>query len=378
MKIVSAVYSHPEYYPPTLNALNALAVNADEVYCVHRNVKKTNLTYPENVHLVVSGKFKSIRETEQTSFFWKLLSFFQFISILFKTIKKQKPKWVLLYDPFPFLAYIIIKPFLSYKPKVWYHNHDLLEPKNLGRLSLGKLAYLNEKHNLKNVDIFSLPAIERKFFFKLNSFNGECFFLPNYPSVSKSKHTKFPPFKEELRVIYQGQIGEGHGLEHIISFLRNSSLNITLNIIGVAVDEVFKHKLTTYIESFQLKNRVKFHDPFPSYEDLLNFSAQHHVGLAIYEPINTQYKTVVTASNKIYEYIAMGMPVLLFDDDINRLNLEKYDWAKFTDLSTNSLEKNFKDIINAHENYAQSAFNTYMVELNYEYYFDKILTEINK
>lgn len=378
MKIVSAVYSHPEFYPPTLNAFSALSHVTENIYCVHRNIKKPNLEYSKNTYLISTGKFKSIRDTEQASFFWKLYSFFQFAIILFKTINKQKPKWLLLYDPFPFLAYNLFRPFLSYKPKIWYHNHDLLEPKSLGMFSLGKLAYLNEKYKLKNVDLFSLPAAERKFFFNLNSFKGKYLFLPNYPSICRSKHAKYPPFIKELKVIYQGQVGDGHGLENIILFMSNSGLDITLSIIGVAIDEEFKMKLNKQIDALQLKNRVTIHQPFLSYEDLLDFSAQHHVGLAIYEPINTQYKTVITASNKIYEYIALGMPVVLFDDNNARSALGKYGWAKFTDLSATSLEKNFKEIISAQEHYAQLASNAFTSELHYEHHFNKVLQEISK
>lgn len=377
MKIVSAVYSHPEYYPPTLNALNLLASEFDEVYCVHRNVKSTDLNYSDNIHLISSGKFKNIRATEISSTRWKIISFIQFALLLFKTIKLQRPKWIVLYDPLPLFAYDIIKFALFKRPKVWYHNHDVIELKSIRKYSLTHLAYLNEQKNINNVDIFSLPTKERKPFFKINETKIKYFNLPNYPSVKKIDVLRKPNrLTEPLKLIYQGHIGKGHGLTEMINFTCKSKLNIMLSIIGTG-DENYIKILKKLIAKLNLDEKVIIHG-FMSYDKLLDFSKNNHVGLAIHQPVNIAFRTAATASNKIYEYIALGMPVIVFDDENYRKALENFTWAKFTNLSESTTNQILVDIRENYDLYSTQAQKDFNKNLNFEYHFTHLLNELTK
>ena len=55
-KLVIALYSHPDYYPPTLNALEYLSEIYSEIVIVHRNITGFNWDYPVNVKLVSPKK----------------------------------------------------------------------------------------------------------------------------------------------------------------------------------------------------------------------------------------------------------------------------------------------------------------------------------
>ena len=50
--IVIAVYSHPEHYPPTLNAIEFLSKEFKHIYVIHRNIEGFNWKYPSNVTLL--------------------------------------------------------------------------------------------------------------------------------------------------------------------------------------------------------------------------------------------------------------------------------------------------------------------------------------
>ena len=52
-KVLVTIYVHPEYYPPTLNAINELSLIFDEVVVVTRNLAASKWKFPENVRKVL-------------------------------------------------------------------------------------------------------------------------------------------------------------------------------------------------------------------------------------------------------------------------------------------------------------------------------------
>ncbi|RZK42867.1 MAG: glycosyltransferase [Pedobacter sp.] len=371
MKILAAVYSHPEYYPPTQNAIAQLSSVAKEIIVISRNVKDTEGVYPKNVRLIKTGRFKPIRESEQSSLIWKVTSFIVFTYTLFKCVRKQKPEWVIAYDPIPLLAYSLAFRLLRKKPKLWYHNHDVLEPNTLKKYSVSWFAYRNEQNYFGKIDLFSLPSEERKQFFPMEKLKGQYFFIPNYPSIltDTKKINNQSGTKKIIKLIYQGHIGEGHGLNEVINFLKleKTGLEISLTIIGHANDN-FKDSLISLINELDLQNKVKILDPLP-YQRLLSLTKQHDVGLAIHQPVNIAFRTAATSSNKIYEYLACGMPVILYDHASYRIPLNNRNWAYFTDLTLDSLGKILTEISGNFEKVSHQAESDFKNELNFERYF---------
>ena len=109
-----------------------------------------------------------------------------------------------------------------------------------------------------------------------------------------------------FKVIYQGTISKGHGLEEIIGILKENILGfeIHLTLVGNSSEKyksnllhIAKKKNVT--DKLVILNRVQ-------YLDLPSVTKQHHVGLALHDNIGSIYSTAATASNKIYEYIALG------------------------------------------------------------------------
>ncbi|RZL45775.1 MAG: hypothetical protein EOP00_16765, partial [Pedobacter sp.] len=166
MRILATVYSDPEYYPPTLNAVGILAKQSEKIKILSRNIKDKEWDYPKNVELVKSGSFKPIRAIEKTNVLWKIASFLKFTFNFYKQIILFKPTWVICYDPIPLFSYKILSLFLIKKPKLWYHNHDILSIGVTKKYSVGWFAAKFERNSFKDMAIFSLPAQERKEYFQ--------------------------------------------------------------------------------------------------------------------------------------------------------------------------------------------------------------------
>ena len=151
--------------------------------------------------------------------------------------------------------------------------------------------------------------------------------MPNYPTVKF--YSKF--FKEQNKnigkpkLIYQGTVSEGHGLEQICFLIKN--MNCELQVVG-RIDYEYKTKLTQLCDN----ENLIFHGQI-SYNNLPFITSNCNIGLAINVANNVIYKTGDTASNKIYEYAACGLPILYFDNEHYRKYLDKYEWAFATDLS---------------------------------------------
>ncbi|MFQ5446055.1 MAG: glycosyltransferase [Saprospiraceae bacterium] len=372
-RLVVGLYGHPEAYPPTLNALNELSGLFDEVDVLFRPHCAVEWDYPANVKLHPSGAAMSPREQEALPLpkRWGLVV--NFIKDMAKLCKEKKTKVILLYDPLALMAFLIARVFLHNPPFiVWYHNHDVLEA-NQKRFSLNWCARSVEKKAFLRLNIFSLPSNERKEFFPMKNFQGKYFFLPNLPAVSF--YSQFQNTANEhsaFRIIFQGHIDAGHGIEEILNLMPANVTGKPIHLVLKGwIRDRYKTVLTQIIEARGLRNDVEFAG-YTAYQELPKLTASCHAGLAIHTKADIMNKTLGTASNKIYEYAAVGLPLLYFDNPHFNEHLEKYEWAFATDLSAHSLKYCFEQISARQAELSRAARKDFMTRLNYECHFQPL------
>lgn len=374
--LVIAFYAHQEHYPPTLNAIAELAGIFDEIAILYRNHERPpTWTYPPNVTLHPSGDAASIAEHESASPLKKLMYFVKFVNTLAKLCRQKKPAVVLLYDPHALSAYSFARKFAPGKPIVWYHNHDVLEGSSRNPLSITSISKRREPKMFPHIDIFSLPSEERKKYFPMEKLKGRYFFLPNLPSISfyGKNVANGTRVKEDVRIIFQGNLCAGHGFEEIISLLplQLNGRNVKLVLAGW-LRGTYKDELLSLIEKRGVEEHVEF-TGFVPYRELPNLTASCHIGNAIYADLSgVMHSTVGTASNKIYEYAAVGIPVLYFDAPHFKKYLGKYEWAIPTDLSPNSLRQSLEQMVGEYDRLASASRSEFMKNLNYEQAFRPI------
>ena len=115
---------------------------------------------------------------------------------------------------------------------------------------------------MEQVDLFSLPIDERKPYFAMARLKGRYLLIPNYPVRDfygrRFVEDRRPP--GELRLLYSGSIGPGHGLEEIIRLLPRTLSGRRLSLV--------------------LKGHVR-----PEFEAMLRSLAEEHgVGHQIFDP----------------------------------------------------------------------------------------------
>ena len=344
-----------------------------DISILYRNHERPpNWPYPENVTLCPSGDAASIKEHETASSFQKILYFVKFIWSLAKLIRTKKPAVVLLYDPHALSAYSFARKIAGGGHIVWYHNHDVLEGRSRNPFSITSISQRREPKMFPYIDLFTLPSEERKKYFPMEKLKGEYFFLPNLPSISfYGKNTaNGSRTKEDLRIIFQGNLCAGHGFEEIISLLplKLNGRNVKLVLAGW-LRGTYKDELLALIEKNKVKEHVEF-SGFVPYKELPKLTASCHIGNAIYADLSgVMHSTVGTASNKIYEYAAVGIPVLYYDDPHFKKHLGQYPWAIPTDLTPASLRQSLEKMVGEYDRLASASRDEFMRSLNYEQAF---------
>lgn len=175
---------------------------------------------------------------------------------------------------------------------------------------------------------------------------------------------------DKFEILNHGQFYEGRGYELMIDAAKLSDNdNIIYVLRGFGTLE---NKLKQSVIDSQLRN-VEFAVPVKTTE-LISNARKSSVGLAITLPINLNFR--LSVSNKIFEYLAAGLPVIMSDIPEHRYLNEKYNFGIILKENTpkaliNAVDQLYHDK-NLYEMYAKNAIAT-ANELNWEKEFKKLI-----
>ncbi len=379
-RIVVAIYIDPDFFPPTINAVLNLAEVSEEVIVISRNNTITDYPYPANVHLKKIGKFVTVRDLEKQPVILKVTYFLQFTWTLFRYSRTRKTSLLLLYDHFAIFSFYLMRRVRRHT-KVWYHNHDITDKSELRKVSIGSIASRYEKNAMRHIDFFSLPSAERLLFYPDIKVGIPVFIIPNYPSLKVYKNLKcntiFENKKERaITIIYQGFIGPGHGLEQILELTKEEvGGNSLILVLKGSVTNEYRTHLQVMAEKYGVSNNVTWIAVGP-YAEVPAITATCDIGIGINTNTDNISLTQGTASNKIYEYAASGLPVILNDSEEFRKYLDRYKWVFFTDGSVGSLRKILNEIIQNLTGLSNEARSSFEEQLNFEHVFSPVIKEI--
>ncbi len=126
---------------------------------------------------------------------------------------------------------------------------------------------------------------------------------------------------QTFEVLNHGQFYNGRGYDLILEAAKicNNS-NITFVLRGYGSLE---QSLREYVSTNKVRN-VRF-DPPVKVSELIKLAKQSHIGIAITEPTCLSFK--LTVSNKLFEYAAAGLPVIMSDVPEHSFLNEKYHFG---------------------------------------------------
>lgn len=144
-------------------------------------------------------------------------------------------------------------------------------------------------------------------------------------TIEKIDLRKLYDFPENsLILLYQGVILKGRGLSKLISLLSVMD-DICLVILG---DGDLRTELENYVSELHLTSRVKFTGTI-SQNELLSYTASADIGCVLIENISRSYYYALP--NKLFEYIAVGVPVLASNLPQMVQIIDEYGVGKYVD-----------------------------------------------
>ncbi|MGI8502020.1 MAG: glycosyltransferase [Hassallia sp.] len=380
--IAMLIYANPDHYPPTINAIHLLSEHYD-VVLIGRNQDPPFWKYPANVKVHRLGKYTSVREREQQSVGMKLWEYINFVTEASRLLKDVS--LIYAYDAFGYTVAYLCRLLKNKATPLIYHSHDL-RGQLFSLSSLSGWVQKGERQWAHKANFVVFPSQERASLFKkLINFNGQLIIVPNFPRKSYFKeHSDFKNIISERfqkpQILLQGSISIKNSLLELIDSLTVVENSIELKLIG-PLPEDEKHLMIDLANRKKVADRVKYFMPVP-YNKLPSHTWKASIGVCLYKKIDINHQTMGTASNKIYEYAACGLPVIVSDQPNYREYLANETWVRFADPDDpHSIASAVQDILSDFGKYEEmclAARQAFQEKYNYESAFSPLLAKIQE
>lgn len=343
-KIVMYVYNDITTDARVQRAANALADGFDLIVISTQKGKK-----------VLDDGYKNLLVGGQSN---GSMNIFKTIISAWRIIRKQRPDIVYCHDYYSaILAYLLLKT--NYSGKVIYDAHELMIPEpgqNDKRLSF---FYWFEKRIVKKVNLLICASEERGQIMKEHyGLKTIPYVVPNISQLQVNDNdpevqTILKSLKDfftdnKPTVVYAGAVTSSRRIGELVDVSISLNHQCKLLIVGNGPDlGALKAKVSEHQE---LKSAFTGAVPYKCLGSILS---RCNIGF-LYYPVNT-LNNKYCASNKIYEYASVSLPVLANENPTVKMILES---AKIG-ISTSNFENGLIQLINNGEQYKQncSVFN---------------------
>ncbi|MDD5583478.1 MAG: glycosyltransferase family 4 protein [Candidatus Omnitrophica bacterium] len=307
-------------------------------------------------------------------------------------INRLKNQYIRLFSGYAIVTLKFIEQGLRIKAQV-YHSHDLdtlLAGYVCSRFHRAKLVYdsheiATDRENLKAKPFWRL--LERLLIKKADrviftTYTRAKFTADKYRMPLPYVVSSFTDIPQEIRPIdlkgllqidhkykialYQGGIQSGRGLEQLIEAVPFLRSDVMVVLVGSGK---IKPLLEEKVKLLGLMQRVRFMGLVPL-RDLLSYTMCADVGLQILH--NTCFNHFSTDSNKLFEYLAAGVPVVASDFPEIRKVVQEFDAGVLIDPHVpENIARGINTIISNEARRKQMSANAKKASLKYNWENEK-------
>jgi len=382
------IYNNPDHYPPTISAVHLLSKHFN-IILIGRNHEAIAHKYPDNVKVYRIGHYAESREEKaQQSIFAKALEYINFVWQSQRILKKVD--CVYAYDSFAFVS-VCLKMFNQSPQKyIYYHCHEI--PNSSASLTTltGWIQFLEKKYLHQACEIIHPEKIRASYHQKFMKSDKEPIIIPNFPLLSFFNfninwYQLFEERWKKLILFYRGAISESVSTLEILQSFNYLPLDyqkkIKIHFIG-KLSKQYQKILSALTSSLQLENNFFYLGFYPYYPQSINITLTASLGFCLYKSNNLSTFASVTASNKIYEYAACGLPVIVSNTNNYYDYLKNETWVKFADPDNpQSIAEAIVSILSNTDTYQQMCFSArhaFENKFNYNQVFEPILDKIKQ
>jgi glycosyltransferase involved in cell wall biosynthesis len=270
-----------------------------------------------------------------------------------------------------------------YRRPLVYHCHELVDGSSA--LSPGGRAVLAfQRRFARTADLVIAPDEERAAIMKSD------LELPSLPFVAVNSPVRWPKsaghrlqnalaargHRFRQVVLRQGSIGPSHAIETTIQSIPDwADERWGFVALGRGSAQYLGH-LHNLAERYGVAERFVTLPPV-SYDEVTQFTGGADLGHALYCPIDSNTRFSTTASNKLLEYMAAGLPVLVSDRPGLRAFVEKHQCGLAVDESSpESIAMAVNTVLgdpNLAQRFGAAGAMAFEAELNYERQFAPVL-----
>jgi glycosyltransferase involved in cell wall biosynthesis len=304
-------YTNPAAYPPLEHSAHLLADAGMEVRLLGTSILGETLEFKR--HPRISIDLRPFRSGG-----WRQkLHYLSFLGWTAWQAARWQPEWVYASDPLSCPIALVIKALTG--ARIIYHEHDSPEaPGGAHRPSLFQRGVLAARTALAHRAVVCiLPNEERARAFRRATKRATTATIWNFPLRVEVGASRSVVQADRLRLVYHGSIVPSRLPVTVIDALAQVPDGVSLQIAGseTAGHVGYVQGLLDRSRALGISGRVAYIGSVPRRADLMRRCGTCDVGLALLPAASPDLneRTMAGASNKPFDYLANGLPVLVAD-----------------------------------------------------------------
>jgi glycosyltransferase involved in cell wall biosynthesis len=325
-------YGNPDYYPPTYNAVSLLR-SRFRVSVVSRRSETALRDWPDGVRVERVGPGRSTADIAVLSRARKLADLSEFVWAVRRALRAEAPRVVYAYEPHALVAATLA----GCRAPIVYQRHEIEALERIDLRSLDGWVLRASLPASRRAKIVVFPEKSRAEYYQ-RSVPGlrTPVIVPNFPLRAAFPEPSFDALLSarfaRRQVLYRGSVGAANGLREAVAALPLISPETgetTLRVCGRSTP-AFLDELERLAAEKGVQGRVDFAGFIP-FERLNRETLDGSVGLLLYQAVHLNWAYSASATNKLYEYAACGLPAVVPDRASYREMLGGEPWVELVD-----------------------------------------------
>jgi glycosyltransferase involved in cell wall biosynthesis len=383
-RLLITIYANPDHYPPTINAI-AILRNHFEVHVLCRNSGEPDSRWPSDVAVERLGSRASVRDKEGASSGAKIAEYLHFVVRTRSLIAQLKPALIYAYDAHAFVAALFARSRRQ-SISLILHMHELAETQGLPLTSMQRWVVKAASLGTKSADVVVFPEKFRALSWLKDAGDPRAaVIVPNCPA-----RNSFPaPLDLERSIaerfaareaLYVGCASRENGHLEALRAMQSLESDLSLRVIGDHTRE-FAETFSVLARELGAADRINFDGWLPR-EELIARASRASIGLSLHKPHSKNFEYLGSASNKLFEYAAMALPVVVPNSRSYRDFLGEARWVTYADVENpTSIARAISSILSDRARYIEmslAARHAFETEFFYERAFAPALERIDQ